>query len=79
MYSVPFDCNLFSNWWNVKLYSGRLQADKKTFSDMYRSDKVKGDNTWHDKDIDPRLSVNGAMGSTGQSNLEITVENKPET
>ena len=24
MYSVPFDFNLFRNWWNVKLYSGRF-------------------------------------------------------
>ena len=74
MYSVPFDCNLFSNWWNVKLYSRRREADKETFSDMDGSDKVKGDNAWHTKYIGSGLSVNGAMGRTGQSNLEIRVE-----
>ena len=73
MYSVPFDLNLFSNWWNVKLYSGRREADKKTFSDMDGSDRVKGDNTWHTKELGSGVSVKGAMGSTGQSKLEIKV------
>ena len=73
MYSVPFDLNLFSNWWNVKLYSGRREADKKTFSDMDGSDRVKGDNTWHTKKLGSGVSVKGAMGSTGQSKLEIKV------
>ena len=78
MYSVPFDYNLYRNWWNVKLYSGRLEASKKTFREMYRSDKVergpfKGDNTWHTKKLGSGLCVKGAMGSTGQSKLEITV------
>ena len=74
MYSVPFHCNLFSNWWNVKLYSRRREADKETFSDMDGSDKVKGDNAWHTKYLGSGLSVKGAMGSTGQSKLEIRVE-----
>ena len=73
MYSVPFDLNLFSNWWNVKLYSGRREADKKTFSDMDGSDRVKGDNTWHTIKLVSGVSVMGAMGSTGQSKLEIKV------
>ena len=73
MYSVPFDYNLFRNWWNVKLYSGRREANKKTFSDLDRSDKVKGDNTWHTITLGPGVSVKGAMGSTGQSELEIKV------
>ena len=73
MYSVPFDYNLFRNWWNVKLYSGRREADNKTFSDMDGSDRVKGDNTWHTKKLDSGVSVKGAMGSTGQSELEIKV------
>ena len=73
MYSVPFDLNLFNNWWNVKLYSDRLEADKKTFSDMDGSDRVKGDNTWHTKELGSRLFAKGAMGSTGQSKLEIKV------
>ena len=77
MYSVPFDYNLFRNWWNVKLYSGRQEASKKTLNDMYRSDKVhgpfKGDNSWHTRNLDSGFSVNGAMGGTGQSELVITV------
>lgn len=73
MYSVPFDYNLFRNWWNVKLYSGRREANEKTFSELYRSDKVKGDNTWHTIKLDSEFSAKGAMGSTGKSKLEIKV------
>ena len=77
MYSVPFDYNLFRNWWNVKLYSGRQEANKQTFSDMERSNKVegpfKGDNSWHTRNLGLGFSVKGAMGSTGQSKLEIKV------
>ena len=80
MYSVPFDLNLFNNWWNVKLYNGCQKADKNKFSDMDGSDKMKGDNTWHTKKLGSRLFVKGAMGSTGQSKLEIKVwiESKKE-
>ena len=73
MYSVPFDYNLFRNWWNVKLYSGRRGASKQTFRDMDGSDKVKGDNAWYTRNLGSGLSVKGAMGSTGQSELEIRV------
>ena len=71
MYSVPFDFNLFRNWWNVKLYSGRREASKQTFREMYGADKVKGDNAWHTINLGSGLSAKGAMGSTGQSELEI--------
>ena len=73
MYSVPFDFNLFRNWWNIKLYSGRREASKQTFRDMDGYDKVKGDNAWHTRNLGSGLSVKGAMGSTGQSQLEIRV------
>ena len=85
MYSVPFDLNLNKSWWNVKLYSGLVEASKETFDDMKRSNRVRGDNTWHtidldsDSDSDSGLSVKGAMGSTGHSKLEITVSIKSNT
>ena len=77
MYSVPFDYNLYSNWWNVKLYSGRKEATKEMFNEMYRSQSkpFKGDNGWHTKDLGSGLSVNGAMASPGQTRLEIKVRN----
>ena len=74
MYSVPFDINLRKNWWNVKLYPNRREASKQLFDEMNGSDKVKGDNSWHPRKLGPGLCVNGAMGSTGQSELEIRVE-----
>ena len=47
---------------------------------MNASDRVKGDNNWHIRKLNSKLLVIGAMGSTGQSKLEIRVEidsNKP--
>ena len=81
MYSVPFDLNLNKSWWNVKLYSNSLKASKQTFEDMNRSNRERGDNTWHtiDLDSDSGLSVEGAMGSTGHSKLEIIVSIKSNT
>ena len=73
MYSVPFDLNLNKSWWNVKLYSDRLEASKQTFEDMKRSNRVRGDNTWHTINLDSGVSVEGAMVSTGHSKLEIIV------
>ena len=75
MYSVPFDYNLYSNWWNVKLYSGRQEATKEVFKEMYDSDPFKGDNGWHTRDLGSGLYVNGAMASPGQTHLEINVGN----
>ena len=79
MYSVPFDLNLNKSWWNVKLYSDRLEASKQTFEDMKRSNRVRGDNTWHTINLDSGVSVEGAMVSTGNSKLEIIVRIESNT
>lgn len=28
MWSVPFDYNIYSNWWNIKIYDGHRDANK---------------------------------------------------
>ena len=74
MYSVPFDYNWYSNWWNVKLYSGNKKASRSIFNDLYYySNPFKGDNSWHYKGLGSNLKFWGAMSSSGQSTLQIKV------
>ena len=74
MYSVPFDYNWYSNWFNVKLYKGYVRADKGMFNDLYYdADPFKGDNGWHDRSLGSGLKFRGAMTSSGQATLEIKV------
>ena len=79
MYSVPFDLNLNKSWWKVELSSGRREASKQTFEEMKRSNRVRGDNTWHTINLDSGVSVEGAMGSTGKCKLEIIVRIESNT
>ena len=45
MFSVPFDYNLYENWWNVKAIPGKITPSEELFNDMYYyDDPYKGDN-----------------------------------
>lgn len=35
MYSVPFDYNWYSNWYDVRLYSGKRRANYNLWYQMY--------------------------------------------
>ena len=74
MYSVPYDYNLYSNWFNVKLYYGYVKADKGKFNDLYYyADPFRGDNGWHSRYLGSGLKFRGAMSSSGKATLEIKV------
>ena len=79
MYSVPFDLNLNKSWWNVKLCNDRVEASKQTFELMKRSNRVRGDNSWHTINLDSGVSVEGAMVGTGKSRLQIIVRIESNT
>ena len=76
MWSVPFDYNLYSNWWNVLALPGKEVANSDLFERMYSSDgePFKGDNEWKIKNLDFGLKVRGAMAESGQATMEIHVE-----
>ena len=44
MFSVPFDYNLYSNWWDVQVFSGRVTPDKALYNQMYNDDPYRGNN-----------------------------------
>ena len=77
MFSVPYDYNLYSNWWNVALFDGKAEADESKYNGMYNGKPFKGDNAWYEKDIGSGLKVEGSMANSGTATLQIRV-NKAE-
>ena len=75
MFSVPFDYNFYSNWWNVKIYKGEERAWEHMFDDLYHSysNPFKGDNSWRERKLGYGLKMRGSMSSSGQATLEIHV------
>ena len=43
LFSVPFDYNLYSNWWDVQVFSGKKSPDNQLYNDMYYGKPYKGD------------------------------------
>nr|P58691.2 RecName: Full=DELTA-stichotoxin-Hcr4a; Short=DELTA-SHTX-Hcr4a; AltName: Full=Cytolysin RTX-A [Heteractis crispa] len=73
MFSVPFDYNLYSNWWDVKVYSGKRRADQAMYEDLYYSNPYRGDNGWHQKNLGYGLKMKGIMTSAGEAIMEIRI------
>ena len=89
MWNVPFDFNLYSSWWKVKMYKGPKHASKDLFKSMHDElesscKKHEGDNAWHGPhDIDPEgfpmgYMVKGSMANSRAPTLEIHVMMKDE-
>ena len=76
MYSVPYSYWWHENWWNVKLYFGRIRADRRMFKDLYyRANPFKA-NGWHERYLGSACKFRGVMSNSGQSTLEIHVLKK---
>ena len=73
MFSVPFDYNLYSNWWNAKVYEGTKPVDKSMYDDLYSSATFKGDDHWHESSIGCGYKVRGYMASSGTCSLQCYI------
>ena len=73
LFSVPFDYNLYYNWWNVKIYEGVRRADYDMYYEMYNGDPFKGDNGWHERDLGHGLRVKGNMNSSEKATLQVHI------
>lgn len=73
MWYVPFDYDLYQNWWNVKLYNGKRSADKSMYEDLYYYNSPFKPNGWKHRELGSGLSVSGSMTSSGEATLEIEV------
>ena len=73
LFSVPFNYNIYQNWWDVQAFEGELRPDSKLYRNMYKGKPSKGDNGWHEKDIGFGLKARGAMSSSGSPTLQIHI------
>ena len=73
MWSVPYDYNLYENWWNVKLYDGNVRASKSMYEVLYYHTNPFRANGWYSRDLGYGLKLRGSMSSSGKATLEIHV------
>lgn len=75
MFSVPFDYNLYENWWNAKIYEGSRGVDYSMYEDLYYyADPFKGDDHYHSKAIGLGYKVDGVMSSSGTPTLKMLIQ-----
>ena len=74
MFSVPFDYNLYQNWWNAKLYPGNKRANYGQYVDLYSNaaSPFKA-NGWHERSLGSGLKFRGSMSNSGKATLQIHV------
>lgn len=73
MFSIPFDYNLYSNWFDAQVYSGKIWADHGLYEQMYYDDPFRGNNGWHERNLQSPLKMKGAMSSSGQATVLIHI------
>ena len=44
LFSVPFDYNWYSNWWDVRVFPGKISINYDLYERMYYGNPYKGDN-----------------------------------
>ncbi|CAB4006202.1 actinoporin [Paramuricea clavata] len=75
LFSVPYDYNLYSNWWNAKVYQGKKYANYNAYNDLYYSSSpFKGDNRYHSKSLGWHYTAKGVMSSSGTGYLQLSVK-----
>lgn len=73
MWSVPFDYNLYSNWWNVKLYNGKKRPDHAMYKELYYDADPFRAGSWDTKNLGGGLKCRGFMTTPGEAKLQIKV------
>lgn len=73
MWSVPYDYNLYSNWWNFEVRPGRVAASRELYQSLYYTDTaIKGDSN-HVRSSTNGWNFEGSMGHSGTPVLSITL------
>ena len=79
LFSVPFDYVLYTNWWNVKMYEGRRDADYAMYRELYyTADAMKGNDEWRDigeENLTCGIRIRGVMSSSSNATLHVDLHN----
>lgn len=75
LYSVPYNQNLYSNWWNVQVRDGNKDAEESIYDDLYNKAKP-GDAKRYVVNVGEGYSCNAVMSDSSQGKLEVRVVKK---
>ncbi|CAG8695941.1 1849_t:CDS:2, partial [Funneliformis caledonium] len=75
MWSVPFNNAFYSNWWNLKVYKGRVRANQELYDKMYHELPHQGDNKVYRGVLSDDLLYKGSMGNSGTPTIEVEILN----
>ena len=67
MFCIPFDYNLYQNWWNAKLYPGNKRANYDQYYDLYCNANPFKANGWHERSLGSGLTFRGSISNSGQA------------
>ncbi|XP_023153336.2 DELTA-stichotoxin-Hcr4a-like [Amphiprion ocellaris] len=81
MFSVPFDYNLYKNWFALGLYSKGTECDEKLYKDMYYNKEpkafVRQESSGSGLTFEgPSLDIKGTMSPTGRSIMKVEIWDK---
>ena len=75
LFSVPFDYNLYSNWWAANIYPGVVMPDKMLYNVMKFEVPYPGDDINHYRKLLDFgfIMEDGIMSSSGEAKLMLTI------
>jgi hypothetical protein len=77
MWSVPFDYNLYSNWWNIAVVDGRQAPDENVHDHLYNGSggmPYPNKPDQHISNEQKGFHVHGIMTNNGQATLEVELK-----
>ncbi|CAG8493183.1 15403_t:CDS:2 [Funneliformis caledonium] len=74
-WSIPFNYAFYSNWWNLKVYKGRVRANQELYDKMYHKLPHEGDNKVYCGVLSDDLLYKGTMGNSGMLTIEVETLN----
>ncbi|PKY20529.1 fragaceatoxin C [Rhizophagus irregularis] len=73
MWSIPFDYNIYSNWWSIIVYDGFIEANDDLYREMYYNSPNKGDSQTYKRDLNSGWRYEGSMGNSGTPIIVVDI------
>ncbi|CAG8595136.1 uncharacterized protein OCT59_002256 [Rhizophagus irregularis] len=77
MWSIPFDYNIYSNWWSIIVYDGFIEANDDLYRGMYYCSPNKGDSSGDSQTYQGNLNFGwryeGSMGHSGTPIIVVDI------
>lgn len=73
MWSVPYDYNLYENWWNLDVVPINRSLDKDLWDELYKNAKKNSKVVLVNRD-GVAYEIAGSMGTTGKTTLKVELK-----